>query len=234
MSNRREFITTILAAGTALAACGRDGGDEPRALIASPPEPELPGSGPPATPAPAPATPATIPPTTASTTSSSTTTTSVPDDLPVPHPPPDPHADEPVVVAGTIEIPRIALQATMYEGVSLKVLDHGPGHWPGSAGPGQRGNMVIGGHRVTRPQPFRDLDRLEAGDEVVVGDGSTVATYRVTSTEIVTPDAMWIIEPTHTPTATLFACHPKGSTRQRIVVHLELDPDGGPPGDATT
>jgi sortase A len=33
---------------------------------------------------------------------------------------------------------------------------------------------------------------------------------------------MWIVNPTDTATATLFACHPPGSTRQRIVVNLEL------------
>ncbi|MEP4649998.1 MAG: sortase, partial [Ilumatobacter sp.] len=46
--------------------------------------------------------------------------------------------------------------------------------------------------------------------------------YTVTGTEIVNPDALWIVDPTDTATATLFACHPPGSTRQRIVVHLEL------------
>ena len=46
--------------------------------------------------------------------------------------------------------------------------------------------------------------------------------YAVTGTEIVGPDALWIIDPADTPTATLFACHPPGSTRQRIVVHLAL------------
>jgi sortase A len=46
--------------------------------------------------------------------------------------------------------------------------------------------------------------------------------YRVTSTEVVTPDAIRIIDQTAAFTATLFACHPVGSTRERIVVHLEL------------
>ena len=41
-------------------------------------------------------------------------------------------------------------------------------------------------------------------------------------TEIVTPDQLRIVDQTPEPTATLFACHPPGSTRQRIVVHLTL------------
>ena len=47
-------------------------------------------------------------------------------------------------------------------------------------------------------------------------------TYHVTSTQIVTPNDLWITNPTDTPTATLFACHPLGSTAKRIVVSLAL------------
>ena len=47
-------------------------------------------------------------------------------------------------------------------------------------------------------------------------------TYHVTGTQIVTPDALWIVNPTDIPTATLFACHPLGSTAKRIVVNLAL------------
>ncbi len=232
MSSRREFIATILAGGVAIAACTTDRRSGSSSRATAPPPGDLPGMNTAVPTGPPPPGTTTIPPGSTGPVPTGAVTTSAPGELPVPHPPPHPDADEPIIVAGMIEIPRIALQATMYEGVSMKVLGHGPGHWPGSAGPGQRGNMVIGGHRVTRPQPFRDIDRLEVGDEVVVGDGVSRSSYRVTSTEIVTPDAMWIIDPTPAPTATLFACHPKGSTRQRIVVRLELDPTGGDPGGA--
>jgi hypothetical protein len=51
---------------------------------------------------------------------------------------------------GTIEIPAIGVTKSMFEGVTLRVLDNGPGHWPGSAMPGQTGNVVVAGHRVNR------------------------------------------------------------------------------------
>ncbi|MEP6299091.1 MAG: class E sortase, partial [Ilumatobacter sp.] len=70
--------------------------------------------------------------------------------------------------------------------------------------------------------PFRDIDQLVAGDAVVFTTDAGESEYTVTGTEIVNPDALWIVDPTDTATATLFACHPPGSTRQRIVVHLEL------------
>jgi sortase A len=46
--------------------------------------------------------------------------------------------------------------------------------------------------------------------------------YKVVSTEVVKPNALWIVDQTPDATATLFACHPPGSVRERIVVHLRL------------
>jgi hypothetical protein len=53
---------------------------------------------------------------------------------------------------------------------------------------------------------------------IVIPDG----TEALTGTEIVAPDAMHIVDQTPEPTATLFACHPKGSAAQRIVAHFRL------------
>jgi sortase A len=121
-----------------------------------------------------------------------------------------------------MSIPSIGLNAPMYEGIRLTTLNHGPGHWPGSASPGQVGNAVVAGHRTSHNAEFRRLDRLGPGDIVTFTTPDGVFDYSVVGTEIVSPDAMWIIDPSDTPTATLFACHPPGSTRQRIVVKLAL------------
>ena len=111
---------------------------------------------------------------------------------------------------------------TMLEGIRLTTLDRGPGHWPGTAMPGRAGNVVVAGHRTSHTKPFRRLDALAPGDEVIftMPDGRFV--YRVVGTEIVTPDRIDITNQTSAKTATLFACHPPGSTKQRIVVHLVL------------
>jgi sortase A len=149
-----------------------------------------------------------------------TTTTTL---LPQPIPPPlDEHAPEPLIEIGTLAIPAIGVAGPMYEGIRLSTLDHGPGHWPGSAMPGRIGNAVVAGHRTTSPGVFRHIDRLLPGDEVVFEVGTERSVYRVTRTEIVGPDALWIVDQTTEPTATLFACHPPGSTRERIVVFAEL------------
>ena len=121
---------------------------------------------------------------------------------------------------GIIEIPKIGLRSTMLEGIRLTTLDRGPGHWPGSAMPGQVGNVVVAGHRTSHAKPFRHLDALAPGDQVIFDMPNGRFVYSVISTEIVTPDRVDIVDQTASKTATLFACHPPGSTRQRIVVHL--------------
>jgi sortase A len=167
---------------------------------------------------------------TSSTTTTSTTTTTAPtttEALPVPAPAPDPRAKEPTVEVGGIEIPAIGVQKTMYEGVSLTVLDIGPGHWPGTALPGHRGNVVVAGHRTSHDRPFRNIDALVPGDEVVFTTLEGRFAYEVTSTEVVTPDAIRIIDQPDAYAATLFACHPPGSTKERIVVHLTMRQPAG-------
>ena len=135
----------------------------------------------------------------------------------------DPKATEPEVKLGSIAIPKLGLDATVYDGVLLTTLNKGPGHWPGTAMPGQLGNVVIAGHRVTHSRPFRHIDELVVGDPVIftLTDGSSF-TYEVVGSEVVTPDSTWIVNQTRAYTATLFACHPPGSAQERFVVHLKL------------
>jgi sortase A len=161
--------------------------------------------------------------TTSSSTSTSTSSTTIAAQATEPiTPPTDERADEPVIEMGTISIPAIGVEMTMYEGIRLSTLDHGPGHWPGSALPGQPGNVVVAGHRTSKHRVFHDVDQLVAGDEIIFDDASGHHVYRVSRVEIVDPTALWIVDPTPTPTATLFACHPPGSTTQRIAVFADL------------
>ena len=153
------------------------------------------------------------------TTAPPSTTTSTTLALPHPDPAPaDPYADVPVKQIGTILIPKIGLAHPVFEGVWLTVVDHGPGHWPGSAKPGRIGNAVFAGHRVTHTHPFLDLDQLAIGDRVIFDMPYGVFTYSVTSITVVLPTDIWITDPTRTPTITLFACNPKHSAAQRSVV----------------
>lgn len=162
---------------------------------------------------------------TSTTTAPPITTTIAPAATPAPAPRTQPaapprqsRAPTPIVQVGEIRIPRIGLVHKIYEGVTLTVIDQGPGHWPGSAMPGQLGNAVFAGHRVTHSHPFKRLNELVTGDEITFQTNDGVFTYTMTEQEIVTPRDVHIVNPTPDATLTLFACHPPGSARQRIVV----------------
>ena len=47
-------------------------------------------------------------------------------------------------------------------------LRKGPGHYPNTPLPGQRGNVGIAGHRTTYGAPFNRIDELQRGDPIVV------------------------------------------------------------------
>jgi sortase A len=160
-------------------------------------------------------------PTPPSVTAPSTTTTLAPLSQPV-DAPRNPYQAEPYRTIGRIEIPKLGLDADLGEGIALSTINRGPSHWPGSALPGQRGNVAIAGHRVTYTRPFRDIDQLVVGDEAIFTVDGDRFTYRVTGNEVVTPDETRIAAQTETATATLFACHPPGSAQYRFVVYLAL------------
>lgn len=122
-----------------------------------------------------------------------------------------------------LRIPAIGLDEDIRAGIDLSVLSQGPGHWVGTAQPGGAGNVVLAGHRTTYTAPFNQLDRLAPGDMMYFSTPSGVdAMYVVTETLIVDPTDIWITYETGESIATLFACHPKGSIRKRIVVRAHL------------
>lgn len=78
-----------------------------------------------------------------------------------------------------VSIPALDVDFAMVNGVRQSDLAKGPGHYPDSALPGERGNMAIAGHRFGHAGPFRYLDRLEACDVITVETGATIRTYSV-------------------------------------------------------
>jgi len=155
---------------------------------------------------------------TSTATSLATTTTQGPIDAPK-----DPYQPEPRVVLGRIQIPKLGLDVPLNEGIALTSIDRGPSHWPGSALPGgTTGNVVVAGHRVTHTRPFRHIDTLVPGDQIIFIVNGLRSVYEVTGHEVVTPKRTDIAMATSEPTATLFACHPPGSARYRYVIHSKL------------
>mgnify|MGYP000530611618 CR=1 FL=1 len=137
-------------------------------------------------------------------------------------PPKNAYAPEPIQEIGTIEIPKIGLRHKVMHGITMRNIDKGPSHWPGTPLPGEPGNTVFMGHRVTQTRPFYRINELVPGDEIRFEVAGVKSTYVVTGYEIVTPDRLDIVNPTPEPTVTIFACHPRGSARFRYVVRGTL------------
>jgi sortase A len=175
--------------------------------------------------------------------------------LPIPATVPPDNELEPQTYHGRLQIPAIDIDAPLIEGIRLSTLDFGPGHWPGTAMPGELGNVVVAGHRTSHDAHFRNVDQLQPGDQVIfdlddsqgAANGAAVPNpdlytgrfvYEVAFVEVVGPEAMWIVSQDYRHMATLFACHPPGSVSQRIVVHLDLVDETGemvdPPRPSTT
>jgi sortase A len=141
-----------------------------------------------------------------------------------------------------VHVPRFGADWTraVVEGTDPAELEEGPGHYVGSAMPGAQGNFALAGHRVGRGSPFLALDVLQPGDPVVVETGDAWHVYRVTTITVVDPRESSVVAPTPggpadgEPTGaflTMTTCHPKFSTRERLVVHGELE-DSIPKADA--
>lgn len=122
-----------------------------------------------------------------------------------------------------LEIPRLRVDVVVVEGVTTEALRAGAGHYPGTAQPGHAGNVAVAGHRTTYGSPFRDLDKLAIGDEVILSSGGRRHRYRVSARPYVVGASDWtVVAPTPTATLTLTTCHPKGTARQRLVVRAAL------------
>ena len=153
-----------------------------------------------------------------------------PKDKPAPG---DPTVAPPVGEAfGFIWIPRLGadFRKPIVEGVGLPQLAEGIGHYPGTAMPGQVGNFAVAGHRATHGEPFRNLDQVRPGDDVVVETVASYWTYRVDSTEIVLPTKVSVLlpvpnQPEARPTQsliTLTTCNPRWASYQRLIVYGHL------------
>lgn len=75
---------------------------------------------------------------------------------------------------------------------------------------------------MTKTKPFRNIDQLVPGDEVIFKIAGQRSVYEVTGSKVVLPTALEIVDPTPTATGTLCACHPPGSAKYRYVVLLAL------------
>jgi len=145
-----------------------------------------------------------------------------------------------------LRIPRFGngYHMVIVEGTGTSDLEKGPGHYPGTAYPGQVGNFAVAGHRTTYLHPFYNLNELRRGDAIVLQTKTMWFTYRVQDApttkgyphvpyqEIVNPTDVAVAYPVpdqSDPEAkaslkmlTFTTCNPRYSAAQRLVVHAVL------------
>ena len=88
---------------------------------------------------------------------------------------------------GKIEFPTLDKSLFVVEGTDRETLRKGPGHYPETPLPGERGTVAIAGHRTTNGAPFRKIDKLKPGDPVIVSMPYGRYVYRVEKTKLVDP-----------------------------------------------
>lgn len=118
------------------------------------------------------------------------------------------------------------------EGTKAGTLKKGLGHYTGSARLGDTGNFAVAGHRRTYGDPFKDVPKLRTGDAVVLTDGTTWFTYRITKKPYRTvPTDTGVIDPVPRKSGfdgpgrylTLTTCEPEWGSSHRLIVWAHLD-----------
>jgi len=135
-----------------------------------------------------------------------------------------PASDADPLVLGRIEIPRIGVSAIVREGDDDTTLAVAVGHIPGTARPGERGNMALAGHRDSF---FRALQHIQVDDTIRIRTAGRRYEYRVDSTEVVAPEATRILDPTGDAVLTLVTCYPfayVGHAPNRFIVRASRLP----------
>ncbi len=121
-----------------------------------------------------------------------------------------------------IEIPAIKVDAPVVQGDGWEQLKKGVAQHIGSADPGESGNVVLSAHDDVYGELFRNLDKLQPGDPVMLYTQQRQYRYIVDRTEIVEPTAVEVMASTGAPTVTLISCYPYLVDKQRIVVFARL------------
>lgn len=125
----------------------------------------------------------------------------------------------------TLTVPRLKIEKSTVL-VDSNDLSNNLAHLPGSALPGEKGNVFISGHSALSPllnlkkAPFGNLTDLKKGDEIIIEAVGVKFKYRVIETKVVDPKELSIITPPE-PLGryiSLMTCVPPGLNYKRLVV----------------
>jgi sortase A len=129
---------------------------------------------------------------------------------------------------GRIEIPALGVKEYVVEGTDTDNLRKGPGHYPDTPLPGERGTAAIAGHRTTYGAPFRHIDELKHGNVIKLDMPYGRYVYHVERTKIVDDSDFSVLRKVRWDRLVLSACHPLYSAAQRVIVFARLVRRGPP------
>ena len=131
----------------------------------------------------------------------------------------------------TLSIPSIKLE-NAHVVVDSNDFDKNLAQLPGSAMPGEKGNLFITGHsslpQIYNPNNYKTiftkLPDVKKGDQVIIDAGGQTFTYKIVGMKVVDPSETWVINP---PTEdgrylTLMTCVPPGLFLKRLIVLAQL------------
>ena len=126
-----------------------------------------------------------------------------------------------------ILIDNINIEGKVLQGESSLTMDKGFWHFPISAFPGEKGNMVTIGHRFMNLPPNRDsffnLDQTKIGEKIVISHQEGVYTYIVVDKKEVEPNDLSVVQETEDYRLTLITCTPLWTSQKRLVIIAKLD-----------
>lgn len=126
---------------------------------------------------------------------------------------------------GILDIPKMDVTLPLYLGATQEKMARGAVMLGQTSFPvqGTDSNCVIAAHRGWKGIPmFREIERLEIGDELTIQNCQETLTYRVSEIEIILPDESdkIMIQPGRNM-VTLMTCHPYTQNSRRYVVYCD-------------
>jgi sortase A len=121
-----------------------------------------------------------------------------------------------------LRIPKLNLEVPVLNGTDRFTLNRGVGRIPGTAFPGETGNIGIAGHRDGF---FRGLKDIHMGDKIELLTAKGTDIYTVDRILITDPSDVSVLDSGTKPALTLVTCYPFhyiGPAPRRFIVEASL------------
>ena len=128
-------------------------------------------------------------------------------------------------IIGFVSIPKMDIELPILLGANKLNMREGAAHLTGTSYPigGRDTNCVLAAHRAYSKAPmFRDIQKLQIGDDVIIRNFRETLIYRVTELQVISPtDVQELLIQEGRDLVTLITCHPYRHNYQRYVVYCE-------------